>query len=141
MISLQRTRSFLAAVAVLAPAACTTEQMEQAMPTAHEGEMLFAANCASCHDHRGTGGQLEGGQTAPDLTRIAERNGGAIPRAEVLSQIDGYGRGKVSEEIMPEFGALLEGDLVPVDVDGILTPTPRPLAALLAYIESIQVSG
>jgi hypothetical protein len=40
---------------------------------------------------------------------------------------------------MPEFGALLEGDTVPVDVgDGVLTPTPRPLAALLAYLESIQ---
>ncbi|TMV08083.1 cytochrome c [Ruegeria sediminis] len=111
------------------------------MPTPHEGEALFAANCAACHDYAGTGGALVGGQAAPDLTRIAERNGGVFPRAEVLSQIDGYGRGKVSEEVMPEFGTLLEGDLVPVEVDGVLTPTPRPLAALLAYLESIQVSG
>jgi hypothetical protein len=29
-------------------------------------------------------------------------------------------------------------DTVPVEVDGILTPTPRSLAALLAYLESIQ---
>jgi hypothetical protein len=41
---------------------------------------------------------------------------------------------------MPEFGALLEGDLIPFDSgDGILTPTPRKLVALLEYIESIQV--
>jgi hypothetical protein len=40
---------------------------------------------------------------------------------------------------MPQFGALLQGDLVPVEVDGVLTPTPRPLAALLSYLESIQV--
>ncbi len=58
----------------------------------------------------------------------------------MLSQIDGYGHGGVTPEIMPEFGALLEGELVPVDVEGTLTPTPRPLAALLAYLESIQVT-
>ena len=39
---------------------------------------------------------------------------------------------------MPEFGADLSGDLVPLDIDGVLTPTPRALAALLAYLESIQ---
>jgi hypothetical protein len=43
--------------------------------------------------------------------------------------------------MMPEFGALLEGETVPVEVDGTLTPTPRPLAALLAYLESIQING
>ena len=96
--------------------------------------------CTACHGYRGEGGVLVGGQSAPDLTRIAARNGGALPRAKVLSQIDGYGRGKVSAEVMPEFGALLQGELVPVEVDGVLTPTPRPLAALLAYLESIQIA-
>ncbi|MEX0316848.1 MAG: cytochrome c [Ruegeria sp.] len=110
------------------------------MPTAHEGAVLFADNCTACHGYRGEGGILVGDQTAPDLTRIAARNGGELPRAQVLSQIDGYGRGKVPAEVMPEFGALLQGDLVPVEVNGVLTPTPRPLAALLAYLESIQVS-
>jgi hypothetical protein len=57
----------------------------------------------------------------------------------VLSVIDGYDRTGLPGKEMPEFGALLEGDTVPVDVgDGVLTPTPRPLAALLAYLESIQ---
>jgi hypothetical protein len=27
---------------------------------------------------------------------------------------------------------------VPIEVDGVLTPTPRVLAGLLAYLESIQ---
>lgn len=117
-------------------AACVSNDM----PEPPEGEALFADNCTACHGYRATGGEvLVGGQTAPDLTRIAEHNGGVFPRAEVLSQIDGYGRGRVSAEVMPEFGALLGGDLVPVEVDGTLTPTPRPLAALLAYLESIQV--
>ena len=118
-------------------AACAPDNT---MPGPSEGAALFADNCAACHGYRADGdGVLISGVRAPDLTRIATRNGGAFPRAQVLSQIDGYGRGRVSKEIMPEFGTLLAGDLVPVEVDGTLTPTPRPLAALLAYLESIQV--
>lgn len=103
------------------------------MPEPSEGQVLFAQNCAVCH-----GGDAKGSAQAPDLTRISARNGGTFPRAAVLSQIDGYGRGRVSADIMPQFGSLLEGDLVPVDVDGTLTPTPRPLTALMVYLESIQ---
>jgi len=110
------------------------------MPAAPEGAVLFADNCAACHGYRAEGNvTLVGGQTAPDLTRISSRNGGDFPRAAVLSQIDGYGRGKVSVEVMPEFGTLLEGDLVPIEIDGTLTPTPRPLAALMVFLESVQV--
>lgn len=127
----------LATLPVLAlVTACATRDM----PDSSEGQRLFADNCTACHDYAGTGSaQLIGGQEAPDLTRISSRNGGEFPVAHVLSQIDGYGRGKVSTEVMPEFGLLLQGDLVPIEVDGTLTPTPRPLAALLAYLESIQV--
>jgi len=130
-------RMILTAVPVLALlVACANGDM----PEPAEGAAIFADNCTACHGYRATGNVvLVGGQTAPDLTRIAARNGGIFPRAQVLSQIDGYGRGKVSVEVMPEFGSLLGGDLVPVEVDGTLTPTPRPLAALLAYLEGIQV--
>ncbi|MFD3190559.1 c-type cytochrome [Sedimentitalea sp. HM32M-2] len=115
--------------------ACT----EVEMPGPDEGARLFAENCTQCHGTRGQGGVVpDSGQRAPDLTAISARNGGQFPRARVLSQIDGYGRGRVSAQMMPEFGALLTGDLVPVEVDGRLTPTPRPLAALLAYLEGIQ---
>ena len=124
----------IAAAACAIVAAC----VQDAMPEPSEGARLFADNCTACHGYRGEGGDLIGGQDAPDLTRIAELNDGTFPRARVLSQIDGYGRGKVPAEIMPEFGELLKGELVPVEVDGVLTPTPRPLAALLTYLESIQ---
>ena len=117
-------------------AACA---IDQNMPEPREGAAIFANNCAACHGYRATGNEpLVGGQIAPDLTRISARNSGEFPRSRVLSQIDGYGRGKVSTDIMPQFGTLLEGDLVPVEVDGVLTPTPRPLAALLSFLESIQ---
>ncbi len=124
-----------AAVLLAILAGCAPDEM----PGPDEGALLFADNCTACHGYRGEGGEsLIGGQRPPDLTRISARNGGGFPRARVLSQIDGYGRGRVPAEVMPEFGALLEGDLVPVEIDGKFTPTPRPLAALLAYLESIQ---
>ena len=115
---------------------------EVEMPEAPEGEAIFAENCALCH---GAGGRGDGAIAAglrprpSDLTLISRRAGGAFPVSDVLSQIDGYERGPVAGVDMPEFGALLEGDLVPVETgDGVMTPTPRPLAALLAYLESIQ---
>ena len=56
--------------------------------------------------------------------------------------IDGYERAGQPGQEMPEFGLLLEGETVPVDTgDGVLTPTPRPLAALMVYLESIQAEG
>ncbi len=124
----------VALLAALVLSACADGDM----PTATEGKALFADNCTACHGYLGEGGDLVGGQTAPDLTRIAARNGGTFPRAEVLSQIDGYHRGRVPDDVMPRFGELLKGDLVPVEVEGTMTPTPRPLAALLAWLESIQ---
>ncbi|MEP2028141.1 MAG: cytochrome c [Paracoccaceae bacterium] len=117
--------------------ACT----EAEMPGPSEGAALFADNCAACHGTSATGDGPQIGDLPvkpSDLTRISARNGGTFPRAEVLSVIDGYSKGTHPNRIMPEFGLLLEGDIVPVDVDGVLTPTPRPLAALLAYLEDIQ---
>ncbi|MCL6283150.1 cytochrome c [Ruegeria sp. 2012CJ41-6] len=133
-----RAKVMMAVSAGIALTACSAEV---AMPDAAEGAVLFAENCAVCHGGDAKGGPLTNGRRAPDLTRIAERNGGVFPRVQVLSQIDGYGRGKAPASVMPEFGALLEGETVPVDVEGTLTPTPRPLAALLAYLESIQVGS
>lgn len=111
------------------------------MPEPVEGQALFQENCAICH---GAGGRGDGEIAArldpapPDLTRIAFREDGVFPRMKVLSDIDGYAR-RAPDDSMPEFGLLLEGDTVPVVLeDGTLSPVPRPLAALLVYIESIQ---
>jgi mono/diheme cytochrome c family protein len=121
-------------------AACAHTVATRDMPEAREGAVLYAENCAQCHGTTGKGdGPWAAGMTPPpsDLTQL-DRDG-AFPRAHVLSVIDGYDRTGLPGKDMPEFGALLEGETVPVDVgDGVLTPTPRPLAALLAYLESIQ---
>ena len=125
-----------AAAAVLL--ACTAYEM----PENREGAAIYDENCAMCHgaDGRGTG-DVAAGLTPPpsDLTVLARGNGGAFPVNRVLSQVDGYLKGDANGDDMPEFGALLEGELVPVETDeGRMTPTPRPLAALLAYLETIQ---
>jgi len=118
----------------------------QNMPEPGEGAALFAENCAMCHGATARGdGELadeiraELGRRPSDLTTIARRNDGVFPRAEVLSYIDGYTRGRLPEQNMPEFGLLLEGPTVPVDTgDGVMSPVPRPLVALMVYLESVQ---
>ncbi|WP_299845524.1 cytochrome c [uncultured Roseovarius sp.] len=125
---------FLWILAVVA--ACTTVSM----PEAPEGQALYADNCAQCHGATGKGNGPWAASYSPppaDLTQLTED--GVFPKARVLSVIDGYDRTGLPGSEMPEFGLLLQGDTVPLDVgDGVLTPTPRPLAALLAYLESIQ---
>ena len=114
--------------------------VQVSMPEAPEGQVLFAENCAQCHGPSGRGNGPWAASLNPrpaDLTQLSEN--GVFPRARVLSVIDGYDRTGLPGHQMPEFGLLLRGDTVPVDVgDGVLTPTPRPLAALLIYLESIQ---
>ena len=113
---------------------------EVSMPEPPEGARLYAENCAQCHGASGKGDGPWAGSFSPapsDLTKLSEN--GVFPRARVLSVIDGYDRTGLPGKDMPEFGLLLEGDTVPIDVgDGVLTPTPRPLAALMVYLESIQ---
>ncbi len=130
---IRRLIPFAGALALLA---CT----QISMPEPSEGQALFAENCVQCHGTSGKGNGPWAGSFDPapaDLTRLTED--GVFPRARVLSIIDGYDRTDLPGHQMPEFGLLLMGDTVPVDVgDGVLTPTPRPLAALLEYLESIQ---
>lgn len=128
----------LGLAALTALAACKPNEM----PQAEDGRRLYVENCALCHGRGGEGdGPLaEGLKPGPaNLTRISARNGGRFPRAEVLSTLDGYTRLDLPGAGMPEFGELLRGDLVPLDVgDGRMAPTPRKLVALTAYLESLQ---
>ncbi len=132
-------RMTLGLVAALALAGCVEET---AMPGPSDGRSLFMENCAVCHgaDGKGDGQMARAMSVAPkNLTLIKVRHGNVFPRAKVMSIIDGYARSDRSASWMPEFGALLEGDLVPYDSgDGKPTPTPRKLVALAEYLESIQ---
>lgn len=107
------------------------------------GKTLYLDYCTACHGPtaHGDGPAAEGlDRPVPDLTMIAQRNGGDFPTARVMSVIDGYTRLREGNLTMPEFGAELQaGPLVMYDSgDGRPVPTPSKLIALAEYLESIQ---
>ncbi len=101
---------------------------------------IYLANCAACHGSEGKGdGPLAAGldPRPADLTQIARRNGGEFDFQSVMSIIDGY---NAPERNMPRFSDMLaQGEYMYFDSgDGTLTPTPVPLVALAAYLETLQ---
>lgn len=109
--------------------------------TASTGRNDFVALCADCHGPagKGDGPAGQGMQPKPvDITGVAASSGGVFPKPRVMSHIYGFTAGR-SESPMPEFGDLLEGETVLYDSgDGIPTPTPARLVALVEYVEGLQ---
>ncbi|WP_319545994.1 cytochrome c [Ruegeria conchae] len=111
------------------------------MPTRADGAAFFSENCTSCHgvDGRGGGPASSSLSVAPtDLTTLSAKNGGTFPQARALSYIYGDPENSHLARVMTEFGGDMAEDLVPVEIEGVLTPTPRELAGLLFFLESIQ---
>lgn len=126
-------------VAALGLTACVLGGKEPQTPTAAQD---FADFCSTCH---GTGGRGDGpsasglAQKPADLTGLTARNHGQFPTTRVMAQIWGYTGGKGSDRVMPEFAALLDGEMVPYDGgDGIMTPTPIRLVQLAEYVKTLQ---
>lgn len=135
-------RSSMYSIALVGLLGCTEGMAPEAsMPDASDGAAFFSENCTACH---GTTGRGDGPLAStlpmppPDLTTLTRANGGTFPTAEALSYIYGDPEKGHLARVMPEFGDAMSQDLVPIEVDGILTPTPRALAGLLFYLESIQ---
>jgi mono/diheme cytochrome c family protein len=124
---------FFIILTTLGLAACVEEPID--------GRTAYMENCASCHGTDATGGgPAARGLTVapPDLTAISARNGGAFPRDQVMSTIDGLDRGTHFSAAMPEFGAGDLGETVIVEDQGRGTPVPMKLLVLTEYLESIQ---
>lgn len=119
----------------LALAAC----VEREAPTGAED---FATFCAACHGSagRGDGPAAAGLDRQPaDLTGLSARNGGTFPGTAVMAKIWGYTGGRDGGSPMPQFGPLLQGELVPYDGgDGIGTPTPIRLVQIAEYLRLMQ---
>lgn len=117
--------------------------VEKATPTGAED---FATYCAACHGAGGTGDGPAAaglGRKPADLTGLAERNGGVFPGTKVMAKIWGYTGvtpgNRDGATPMPEFGPLLQGELVPYDGgDGIATPTPERLVQLAEVLRLLQ---
>lgn len=106
------------------------------------GSEDYAAYCASCHGPAGKGdGEAASGlaKAPADLSGLTKGNKGAFPTTRVMAQIWGYSGAK-GRGIMPDFGPLLQGEMVPYDGgDGIETPTPIRLVELAEYLKALQV--
>jgi mono/diheme cytochrome c family protein len=138
---MRATSHSLAAGALLALLATLVACAPRAMPEAAEGRAFFAANCTACHGPGGRGDGPWAGDLARapvDLTLLARTNGGSFPRQRALAYIYGNPERMDMHRAMPEFATEMDEELVPLEVSGTLTPTPRRLAALLAYLEEIQ---
>lgn len=106
------------------------------------GREDFQTFCAACHgaSGRGDGPAADGLDRQPaDLTGLSARNNGVFPGTRVMAKIWGYTGGKNGETPMPEFGPLLQGELVPYDGgDGIASPTPVRLVRIAEYLKTLQ---
>lgn len=128
-------------LAILAPllvAGCVEQELDV---SAEAGEMLFQTNCAGCHgvDARGAGSFGQQLFTVPpDLTTLSANNGGVFPTDYVLGVIDGFHRDPAFSAAMPEFGAGDMGPTVIVEEDGLGTPVPARMLALVSWLETIQ---
>jgi len=127
----------LAVAISLTLAACMLPAPDR-VPTGAED---FATYCAVCHGPTGKGDGPMAGTLAhgpADLTTLKRRNAGTFPATRVMSKIWGYTGGRHGGAIMPNFGPLLQGDLIPYDGgDGIMTPTPIRLVQLAEYLKTL----
>lgn len=103
-------KSSLRAVATLGVlvAACSSVQPKQREVSAMSGLEMYETFCASCH---GVGGEGDGPVAplvkihVPDLTRIAQRDGGEFPAEDVRRTIDGrFDRPAHGPRDMPVWG-------------------------------------
>ena len=109
---------------------------------AENGEQIFAVVCATCHGGTagGAGPMAEILSIAPpSLTGLAAQNGGVFPMDWVASKVDGRDPFLGHTGTMPLFGPYFEGDDVAIKTEtGQPMITSRPIADLLAWLESVQ---
>ncbi|WP_425049701.1 c-type cytochrome [Psychromarinibacter sp. S121] len=104
-------------------------------------ERNFFIHCSGCHGEDATG---EGPVSVildtapPDLTRLAERNGGVFPVARVVYRIDGRDPVTAHTE-MPEFGEPLEGATAMLKAEtGQPVMTTEAIAGLVRWLQAAQ---
>ncbi len=109
---------------------------------AESGAVLFQDHCATCH---GTAAEGNGPMTAvlsiapPDLTVLAEANGGTFPLERVVRRVDGREEVLAHGGPMPVFGMILGGESGMVDAfDGTPVFTTRAVVDIAAWLQTVQ---
>jgi mono/diheme cytochrome c family protein len=126
---------------LLAPGAAPAQEI---VVDPAEGAALYASFCATCHGPTGEGD----GPTAEimtlqpaNLTRLAAGNGGVFPHERVVRQIDGRDLNLAHGGPMPLYGPFFEGDDTALKTAaGQPILTSGPIAALVAWLETVQVA-
>jgi mono/diheme cytochrome c family protein len=124
---------------ILSPAASVAVQAQDF--TDYSGKQLYMRFCAACHGASGIGDGVVAGSLrimVPDLTRIAQRQGGKFNEERIRRIIDG--RTTVpphGTREMPVWGQEFEGDRS-AEVDGAQPSKQVILLRLTDYIRSIQ---
>jgi mono/diheme cytochrome c family protein len=109
---------------------------------AESGAVLFRDHCATCHGLAAEGG---GPMTPvlsvrpPDLTVLAEAEGGTFPLERVVRRIDGRDEVLAHGGPMPIFGMILGGESGMVDAfDGTPVFTTRAVVDIAAWLQTVQ---
>jgi mono/diheme cytochrome c family protein len=110
---------------------------------AQSGKQDYIAYCAECHGADGKGNgptsrAIPMNPPPPDLTRLAERNGGKFPFQQVVDIIDGRKNIPSHERIqMPFLGTTLQqpGKEFTPESDA---QVKRRIEAMAQYVESLQ---
>lgn len=107
-----------------------------------DGALLYAESCATCHGPAAEGDGPRAGdyETAPpDLTLFAAHADGVFDAGRMVRLIDGREGLAAHGGPMPLFGGLLTGRTVEVvGADGIPVSTTDRIAAIVAFIETLQ---
>ncbi|HEY6645106.1 cytochrome c [Povalibacter sp.] len=127
---------------LLALTACTTTDTPEREIHQLSGTEIYARLCFSCH---GPSGQGDGPVSSliaigvPDLTRIAQRNGGEFPTEDVQRTIDGrWDRRAHGARDMPVWGWQLYDASSENDVEE-RAQADSMIDRLVGYLRSIQV--
>ena len=106
-------------------------------PPREDGAQLFRTWCASCHGLTAQGNGVLAPmlrKAVPDLTGIADRNGGVFPTAHVRRIVDGRDVGSHGDPEMPVWGSSFRAT-----PEGYSEAVARArIDAVVAYLESIQ---
>ena len=106
------------------------------------GAVSYRIHCQNCHGGGGTGDgpMAELLKISPtDLTRLAEKNGGELPRERIYRAIDG--RDEIASHgsrQMPVWGIGFQDPGRATDQEG---PVRAKILDLVAYLETLQAGG
>jgi mono/diheme cytochrome c family protein len=125
----------LALAAILAACAASAQDAES-------GAVLFRDHCATCHGLAAEGdGPMTGVLSVrpPDLTLLAQTEGGTFPLERVVRRIDGREEVLAHGGPMPVFGMILGGESGMVDAfDGTPVFTTRAVVDIATWLQTVQ---